>query len=72
MDINLSVINIGGMIIKAMEALPVVKYDDLKDKVLINAGDKAKPVFLNALSFLFLLGKVKYNENSDTLELIRQ
>lgn len=72
MDINLSVLSIGGVIIKTLEDNPIQKYDILKDTVLINTEDSAKSIFLNALSFLYLLGKIKYNDKFDTIELLRK
>lgn len=69
MDIDLSVLNIGGLILKSLSFCPVQKYDELQDTVLVNMGEAAKPVFLNALSFLYLLGKINYQSSADAIEL---
>ena len=56
MNLDLSVINIGGIILKSLSRCPVQKYDELINMVVYMQGDAAKSVFLNSLSFLFLLG----------------
>lgn len=70
MNLDLSVINIGGMILKSLSTCPIQKYDELEDYVVSLYGDSAKEVFLNSLSFLYLLGKINYQSKSDAIQLI--
>jgi hypothetical protein len=52
-------------VFKKDKALP---YSDLFNKIIQKKGIEAKTVFLPALSFLFLLGKVEYHEKTDIIE----
>ena len=69
-NIDLSVINIGGVILKALASCPVQKYSELEDAVVSSYGSSAKVVFLNALSFLYLLGKINYQPSADAIQLL--
>ncbi len=68
---ELSVLRIGGLIIKALKANGVLKYDELLVHLAEMAGPKAKDVFLPSLSFLFLLGKLTYHQGIDSFELVQ-
>ena len=68
-NIDLSVINIGGVILKSLASCPVQKYSELEDAVVSSYGSSAKVVFLNALSFLYLLGKINYQPSADAIQL---
>ncbi len=71
-NIDLSVVNIGGIILKSLAACPVQKYSELEDAVISSYGISAKVVFLNALSFLYLLGKIDYQPSADAVQLLRK
>jgi len=71
LDLNLSVLNLGGVILNIVKEEDAVKYDELLDKVILARGVNAKEVFLPTLSFLYLLGKIEYRKNIDTIEFIR-
>ena len=68
-NIDLSVINIGGVILKPLASCPIQKYNELEDAVVSSYGSSAKVVFLNALSFLYLLGKINYQPSADAIQL---
>lgn len=70
MNLNLSVINIGGIILKSLSRCPIQKYDDLENIIITLQGEEAKYVFNQALSFLFLLGKINYQASSDAITFI--
>lgn len=70
MNIDLSTLNVGGCIIRALLHSPMQKYEDLQGKVLLELGDAAKPEFLNALSFLYVMGKINYRSSADVIELV--
>lgn len=69
MNLNLSVVNIGGIILKSLSRCPIQKFDDLENMVVNIQGEDAKYVFNQALSFLFLLGKIDYQSSSDAITL---
>ena len=57
LDLNLSVINLGGIILKILQSSGIMRYDDLLDRLIFVQGENAKEVFSSTLSFLYLLGK---------------
>ena len=61
-----SVINISAFIIKVLKAQYSIEYEKLLGKVINELGDKARENYPYALNFLFLLDKIKYQEQSDT------
>lgn len=71
LDLNLSVLNLGGVILSIMQTEMILKYDDLLQKVILVIGEEAKQVFLPSLSFLYLLGKVDYKSDIDSIELLK-
>lgn len=66
---QLSVIHIGGLIIKELKPRGMLKFDELLTNLSHTLGPKVKEVFLPSLSFLFLLGKIQYHQQIDSFEL---
>ena len=71
LDLNLSLLNLGGLILNIVKEDGVVKYEELLDKVILARGISAKEVFIPTLSFLYLLGKIEYQKDIDTIEFIK-
>lgn len=71
LNLNLSVLNLGGLILNIIKDDGVIKYNELLDKVMLARGINAKEVFIPTLSFLFLLGKIEYKKDIDTIEFIK-
>lgn len=71
LDLNLSLLNLGGVILNILKEEGAVKYDELLEKVIIARGNSVKEVFIPTLSFLFILGKIDYQKNIDTIEFIK-
>lgn len=71
LDLNLSILNLGGVILNFLKEQGEVKYDDLLERVTLTQGPSAKEVFIQTLSFLYLLGKIEYKKEIDTIELIK-
>jgi hypothetical protein len=70
-DLNTSIISIGGLVIKILQKEYMLKYDDLLTRVVQTKGDCAKEMFLPTLNFLFILGKIRYYKELDTIEFTR-
>ena len=68
-DIDLSVVGIGALTLKALKNNPYQKYDTLLDKVSTVAGSSVRENFLLSLSFLFSIGMIKYYSDQDIIEL---
>ena len=71
LDLNLSILNLGGVILHIIKEDGAVKYDELLERVILARGSSAKEVFIPALSFLYLLGKIEYQKDIDTIEFIK-
>lgn len=71
LDLNLSILNLGGLILNLMKDEGAVKYDELLEKAILARGASVKEVFIPTLSFLYILGKIEYQKEIDTIELIK-
>ena len=71
LDLNLSILNLGGLILNLIKEDGAVKYDELFEKVILARGASVKDVFLPTLSFLYVLGKIEYQKEIDTIEFIK-
>ncbi|MBX2956608.1 MAG: hypothetical protein KF846_10640 [Cyclobacteriaceae bacterium] len=71
LDLNLSVINLGGVILNVLLEQELIKYDELLERVLFSNGESAKEVFVPTLSFLYTIGKIEYRQEIDSIELKR-
>jgi len=61
-----SVINISAFILKQIKAQNSIGYDKLLEKAIKELGTKCKENYPYALNFLFLLGKLDYQEQTDS------
>lgn len=68
-DIKMSVPYIAGLALKEVTKSGIIKYDDLKRSVTTNVGQNLGDSFEYAVSFLFLLNKIVYNQSSDSFTL---
>ena len=71
LDLNISLLNLGGMILNIIKDKGSVKYDDLLNKIILASGSNAKDIFIPALSFLYILGKIEYQKEIDTIIFIK-
>jgi hypothetical protein len=71
LDLNLSVLNLGGVILNLLKEEEIMKYSELLNRVVLLRGENAKEVFIPAVSFLYLLGKVEYYSDNDTIEYLK-
>lgn len=60
-DLKNSVINVSASIIRALQRINVLSYDELESEACKSLGDESKHIFPYALNFLFLLNKIEYN-----------
>ncbi len=71
LDLNLSILNLGGVILTIIKNEGAVKYDELLERLILARGENAKEVFIPTLSFLYVLGKIEYQRDIDTIEFIK-
>ena len=68
LDLNLSILNLGGIILTIGKQSKIIKYDELLQIVIAERGESAKDVFIPTLSFLYILGKLDYRNEIDAIE----
>lgn len=68
-DYNTSIISISAQVIKVLKDNGPMMYNAVLSSVKNSLGEKSKYEFQNALSFLYLLGKLEYSCENDILEL---
>lgn len=67
-NLDYSVINISSFILKELNSFYDISYDDLLEKVSDKLGKKAIENYPYALNFLFLLGKLQYQQTTDSFK----
>lgn len=70
MSVELNIINISAEIIRILLSNGAMKYNSVLNLVIRKLGESSKYEFQNALSFLYLLNKIYYDNENDLLELI--
>ncbi len=69
-NLNLSIVNIGSIVLKSLYSCNIQKYEDLENYVSSVLGDNSKLLFAQALTFLYAIGKINYQQSSDTINLV--
>lgn len=70
LDLDSSVLRVASIMLRELHRRGVVEMTALKQRVLKRIGANGEIMFLPALSFLFLLGRVEYHIQNDTLEYL--
>ena len=68
-DINSSVLMVTYELLKVLKSRKIVEYSDLLNQILNRRGENMRKLFLPALSFLYMLNKIKYHQKEDVIEL---
>lgn len=69
MDLDNSVLSMSALILKQLKKNSLLKHSEIFNFIIREKGENSRVVFLPALSFLFLLNKIEYHQEIDTLEL---
>lgn len=70
MNLDASVLRVAALIIKEVAKRRVLNVEKLRRRIAPRVGNDIDMVFLPALSFLYLMGKISYYPKNDTLEYI--
>jgi hypothetical protein len=68
LDLDSSVLRVASIMLKSLRRPGVMEFDKLRGVVLKRVGDGAEVSFMPALNFLYLLGRVDYHAQNDTIE----
>lgn len=69
LNIKFSVINVSANILKILSDKEIVTYDELLQNLINEISPKVREIYNLALSFLYLLNKVEYHSNLDSITL---
>lgn len=69
LDISTCVLTVSSVIIRELLGVRVVPLNELSELVRVRLGNAAHFNFLPALNFLFLIGVLDYEEQTDTINL---
>lgn len=70
MDLDLSVVRVSSIILKQFGKNSILGYGELFESIVSKVGEDVKHVFVPALDFLYLLGKIDYHLQTDSIELL--
>ena len=62
-------VNISANILKVLKENEIIKYSDLLDTLKFKIGSDVSEVFLSSLTFLYIMKKIEYIEELDSLRL---
>lgn len=65
-NLDLSLINVSAFILSEFNISPIIGYDQLLIRVTKYLGKEVKELYPYSLNFLYLLGKLSYNQETDT------
>lgn len=69
LDISTCVLTVSSVIIKELLEIRTIPLDELSELVRVRLSRSAYFNFLPALNFLFLIGVLDYEEQTDTINL---
>ena len=64
-------IGVSASILSLLSKQPAQKYDQLLAKTIYTDGENAEANFVQALVFLYSIGKIVYFQEQDVVELMR-
>jgi hypothetical protein len=68
LDLDVSVVRVSAIMLRELSRHGVVQFEKLRGVVIRRVGADGDLSFMPALSFLFLLGRVEYHIQNDTIE----
>lgn len=63
-----TILNISAIILSELNEFYAIQYDNLLNKIILSLGEQAKVNFPYALNFLYLLGKLNYEQETDSFK----
>jgi hypothetical protein len=68
LDLDSSVLRVAAIMLRTLKRPGVMEFERLRGVVLKRVGEAGEVSFMPALNFLFLLGRVDYHVQNDTIE----
>lgn len=67
-DIKYSIVYLSAIMLKEIQHSGIIKYDELKNILMQKIGSKANENFEQALSFLYLLDRISFLKELDSIK----
>jgi hypothetical protein len=67
LDLNTSVLNVAGFILNELHQSGALPLSELNEVIRTRLGESTRFSFSSALNFLFLLGKLNYDQETDVI-----
>lgn len=71
LNIELCVLNIAKDVILLLQDAQSIEYADLVSRLIQRHDKKVQEMIIPALNFLFLVGKIRYHRDNDSIELLQ-
>ena len=68
LDLDTSVLRVVSIMVKALSPRGVMEFEQLRDVVKRRVGADGELSFMPALSLLYVLGRIEYHSQNDTIE----
>jgi hypothetical protein len=68
LNLDVSVLRVSSLMLRELHRRGVVEFERLRGLAVRRVGPDGELAFLPALSFLFILGKIEYHLQNDTIE----
>lgn len=68
-NLRYSIVNISANILKILQENGIMKYHDLLDTLKLSIGADVNEVFTLSLTFLYIMNKIEYIKELDTIRL---
>jgi hypothetical protein len=71
MNLDASVLRSGAILLSSLQKSRIVPLPKLRDDLTKAIGDDAEFVFIPAVNFLFLIGRLDYHPSTDSFEYLK-
>ena len=72
LDLDLSVLRAGAVMLKVPKKDRWVELPTMREKLVKRLGVDAELIFMSAMNFLFLIGRMEYHSKNDSLEYVHE
>lgn len=69
LNLKSSLINVSAFAVRALQNIKVLSYTEIEIEIERALGEEARQILPYSLNFLFLVGKIDYNKEIDSLSL---
>lgn len=72
LNLDACVLRSGAILLSVLRKSRIITLSDLRERLSDAIGDDAEFMFLPAVNFLFLVGRLDYHPRSDSFEFVKK